>query len=136
MKSECESLNEKLESTEDLLLALQRAYTAKAAEMDSFAQFRLSDEEEEERMQSAVTASGRPACHPLPPSALLNPSVIRVRALSISVRVYAHVCSPAKTVFDDIVAKTSPAEIVFEDDATLAFRDINPVAPVQCVHIL
>eukprot|EP01043_Picozoa_sp_COSAG02_P058283 COSAG02_NODE_7226_length_3110_cov_1.828296_2_plen_107_part_00 len=42
----------------------------------------------------------------------------------------------ARTVFDDIVAKKAPAEIVFEDDATIAFRDINQVAPVQCVNFL
>jgi hypothetical protein len=49
--------------------------------------------------------------------------------------VCALVCS-ARTIFDDIVAKTAPAEIVFEDDATIAFRDINQVAPVQCVKFL
>jgi hypothetical protein len=47
----------------------------------------------------------------------------------------AFACCSARNVFDDIVAKTAPAEIVFEDDATLAFRDSNPVAPVQCVDL-
>ena len=42
-------------------------------------------------------------------------------------------CLSARTAFDDIVAKKSPAEVVFEDDATLAFRDLNPVAPTQYV---
>mmetsp|Transcript_7424 Transcript_7424/g.21965 ORF Transcript_7424/g.21965 Transcript_7424/m.21965 type:complete len:182 (-) Transcript_7424:659-1204(-) len=37
------------------------------------------------------------------------------------------------TIFDKIIAKEIPADIVFEDDDALAFRDINPQAPV---HIL
>lgn len=37
------------------------------------------------------------------------------------------------TIFDKIIAREIPAEIVFEDDRCLAFRDIMPQAPV---HIL
>lgn len=37
------------------------------------------------------------------------------------------------TIFDKIIAKEIPADIVYEDDDVLAFRDINPVAPT---HIL
>lgn len=36
-------------------------------------------------------------------------------------------------LFCKIVAKEVPSEIVYEDDKVLAFKDINPVAPV---HIL
>src|SRR5438045_3705325 len=36
-------------------------------------------------------------------------------------------------IFAKIIAKQIPAKIVFEDDRVLAFRDINPHAPV---HIL
>lgn len=36
-------------------------------------------------------------------------------------------------IFCQIVEKKIPAEIVYEDEEILAFRDINPVAPV---HIL
>ena len=39
----------------------------------------------------------------------------------------------ADTIFSKIIAKQIPAKIVFEDDRVLAFRDINPQAPV---HIL
>lgn len=39
----------------------------------------------------------------------------------------------AETIFDKIIAKEIPADIVFEDDDCLAFRDINPQAPT---HIL
>lgn len=37
------------------------------------------------------------------------------------------------TIFDKIVAGDIPAEVVYEDNYCLAFKDINPVAPV---HIL
>ena len=38
-----------------------------------------------------------------------------------------------KTIFAKIIDREIPADIVFEDELALAFRDINPVAPV---HIL
>lgn len=37
------------------------------------------------------------------------------------------------TIFSKIINKEIPAEIVYEDDEVLAFKDIQPVAPV---HIL
>ena len=37
------------------------------------------------------------------------------------------------TIFQKIIDKELPADIVYEDDRCLAFKDINPVAPV---HIL
>ena len=37
------------------------------------------------------------------------------------------------TIFQKIIDKELPANIVYEDDTCLAFKDINPVAPV---HIL
>ncbi len=39
----------------------------------------------------------------------------------------------ADNIFAKIIRKEIPAQIVFEDDRALAFRDINPQAPV---HIL
>lgn len=41
--------------------------------------------------------------------------------------------SEQKTLFEKIIDREIPADIVFEDDLCLAFRDINPQAPV---HIL
>ena len=38
-----------------------------------------------------------------------------------------------ETIFDKIIRKEIPSNIVFENDDILAFRDINPQAPV---HIL
>jgi histidine triad (HIT) family protein len=37
------------------------------------------------------------------------------------------------TLFEKIIARQIPAEIVYEDDLVLAFRDIKPHAPV---HVL
>ena len=39
----------------------------------------------------------------------------------------------SKTLFEKIAAREIPAGIVYEDDEVLAFRDINPQAPV---HVL
>ncbi|AQK81599.1 Zinc-binding protein [Zea mays] len=35
------------------------------------------------------------------------------------------------TIFDKIIAKEIPSSIVYEDENVLAFRDINPQAPVH-----
>lgn len=39
----------------------------------------------------------------------------------------------SETIFDKIIRREIPADIVYEDDLCLAFKDVNPQAPV---HIL
>ncbi len=39
------------------------------------------------------------------------------------------------TIFDKIIAREIPADIVHEDEHVLAFRDINPQAPVHVLFI-
>ena len=39
------------------------------------------------------------------------------------------------TIFQKIIDREIPAEIVYEDDLCLAFRDINPKAPVHLLVI-
>lgn len=39
------------------------------------------------------------------------------------------------TLFEKIIARDLPADIVYEDDRALAFRDINPQAPVHVLVI-
>lgn len=39
----------------------------------------------------------------------------------------------SQTLFEKIIAREIPADIVHEDDLTIAFKDVNPQAPV---HIL
>ena len=41
----------------------------------------------------------------------------------------------SKTLFEKIIAREIPASIVYEDDLVLAFRDINPQAPVHVLII-
>jgi hypothetical protein len=39
------------------------------------------------------------------------------------------------TIFDKIIAKEIPSNVVYEDEKVLAFRDINPQAPVHVLVI-
>ncbi len=41
----------------------------------------------------------------------------------------------ADTLFGKIIRREIPADIVYEDDDMLAFRDINPQAPVHVLFI-
>lgn len=41
----------------------------------------------------------------------------------------------AETIFQKIIDKEIPAEIVYEDELCLAFKDISPQAPVHLVVI-
>ncbi|KAL3632654.1 Histidine triad nucleotide-binding protein 1 [Castilleja foliolosa] len=43
--------------------------------------------------------------------------------------------SDSPTIFDKIINKQIPANIVYEDDKVLAFRDISPQAPTHIVLI-
>lgn len=38
------------------------------------------------------------------------------------------------TIFDKIIAKQIPADIVYEDDLCLAFRDVNPQVTFQIFY--
>ena len=40
-----------------------------------------------------------------------------------------------ETLFSKIIRREIPADIVYEDDDVLAFRDINPQAPVHVLFI-
>jgi len=41
----------------------------------------------------------------------------------------------SKTLFEKIVAREIPSDIVYEDDLVLAFRDIKPQAPIHVLII-
>ena len=41
----------------------------------------------------------------------------------------------AETIFDRILKKEIPAQVVYEDEAVLAFRDIMPQAPLHVLVI-
>jgi histidine triad (HIT) family protein len=40
-----------------------------------------------------------------------------------------------KTIFQKIIDKEIPAHVVFEDEQCIAFKDINPQAPVHCLIV-
>ena len=41
----------------------------------------------------------------------------------------------SETLFEKIIKKDIPADIIYEDDKSLVFRDINPVAPTHLLII-
>ncbi len=41
----------------------------------------------------------------------------------------------SETIFSKIILREIPADIVYEDDLCLAFRDVNPQAPVHVLVI-
>lgn len=41
----------------------------------------------------------------------------------------------AETIFSKIIERQIPADILFEDDRCLAFRDVNPQAPIHFLVI-
>ena len=41
----------------------------------------------------------------------------------------------SKTLFEKIIAREIPSDIVYEDDLVLAFRDIKPQAPVHALIV-
>jgi histidine triad (HIT) family protein len=41
----------------------------------------------------------------------------------------------SKNIFEKIIAREIPADIVFEDESVLAFRDVNPKAPTHVLII-
>jgi len=43
--------------------------------------------------------------------------------------------SMSDTIFSKIIRREIPADIVYEDDEVLAFRDLNPQAPVHLLFI-
>lgn len=43
--------------------------------------------------------------------------------------------SQKTTIFDKIISKEIPADIIYEDDKCLAFNDVNPQAPVHFLVI-
>ncbi|KAJ4767175.1 Histidine triad nucleotide binding protein [Rhynchospora pubera] len=70
---------------------------------------------------------------PLPPSITLSPSM----ATSSDEKAAALSTAPSDspTIFDKIISKEIPSNIVYEDEKALAFRDISPQAPTHIIII-
>ena len=43
--------------------------------------------------------------------------------------------SAERTIFEKIIAREIPADIIYEDDQSLAFNDISPQAPIHFLVI-
>ena len=43
--------------------------------------------------------------------------------------------NPTPTIFDKILSKEIPADVIYEDDKSLAFNDISPQAPIHFLVI-
>lgn len=41
----------------------------------------------------------------------------------------------SKTLFEKIIAREIPANIIYEDESVIAFRDIKPAAPVHALIV-
>ncbi|XP_050506675.1 uncharacterized HIT-like protein Synpcc7942_1390 [Diabrotica virgifera virgifera] len=63
--------------------------------------------------------------------------ILRTREMSSEVKKSQSASYDAKkgTIFDKIISKEIPADIIFEDDKCLAFNDVNPQAPVHFLVI-
>jgi histidine triad (HIT) family protein len=65
----------------------------------------------------------------LPSFRALPPALVWVSFVGVAVAME----EPTMTLFEKIIARQIPAQIVYEDDQVLAFKDIKPAAPT---HIL
>ncbi|XP_072385301.1 histidine triad nucleotide-binding protein 1-like [Diabrotica undecimpunctata] len=63
--------------------------------------------------------------------------ILRIREMSSEVEKSQKATFNSKkgTIFDKIISKEIPADIIFEDDKCLAFNDVNPQAPVHFLVI-
>ncbi|XP_029493279.1 histidine triad nucleotide-binding protein 2, mitochondrial [Oncorhynchus nerka] len=74
----------------------------------------------------------RPACRAERHLCISNTKNDEVRLAEEASKKYG---SPAPTIFSRVIDKTIPADIIYEDDKCLAFRDISPQAPVHFLVI-
>lgn len=60
-----------------------------------------------------------------------NDEVEKAKLASVAAEKY----QPQDTIFGKILRKEIPADIIYEDDKAIAFRDVNPVAPTHVLVI-
>jgi len=63
-----------------------------------------------------------------------NTCMSSVAPVAVSPGTY-YLCRMEETLFDKILRGEIPADVVYEDDYVLSFRDINPQAPVHVLVI-
>ncbi|XP_078026709.1 histidine triad nucleotide-binding protein 2, mitochondrial isoform X4 [Epinephelus lanceolatus] len=70
-----------------------------------------------------------------PPPRGLRPLCTRSDEVRLAEEASKKYGSPAPTIFSKVIDKSIPADIIYEDDKCLAFRDVNPQAPVHFLVI-
>lgn len=68
-------------------------------------------------MQPVRSVTNQHRCHPDKPAPASDPQ------------------NMTETIFSKIIRREIPADIVYEDDEVLAFRDLNPQAPLHVLFI-
>merc|ERR1712018_479843 len=66
---------------------------------------------------------------------VLTYKVLTIRSMATDEVAAAAVAPQGDTIFSKIINKTIPADIIYEDDKCMAFRDANPQAPVHFLVI-
>merc|ERR1712029_1288048 len=69
---------------------------------------------------------------------VLTYKVLTIRSMAtdeVAAAATAAAAPQGDTIFSKIINKTIPADIIYEDDKCMAFRDVNPQAPVHFLVI-
>ncbi|EEZ98381.1 histidine triad nucleotide-binding protein 1 isoform X1 [Tribolium castaneum] len=69
--------------------------------------------------------------HLIPPAV----NIVRYKTSEVEKAQTASKDKQQTTIFDKIISKEIPADIIYEDDKCLAFNDVNPQAPVHFLVI-
>ena len=86
-------------------------------------------------MNRTGLSCGHPAMNVGPTVALESIHVHNARHKAIFPSRSVLLMEPVLTIFLKIINREIPADIVYEDDQCLAFRDVNPQAPVHVLLI-
>ncbi|XP_074495213.1 histidine triad nucleotide-binding protein 2, mitochondrial isoform X1 [Sebastes fasciatus] len=81
------------------------------------------------------TSSGGGCGEPAEPHHQERPMCTRRDEVKLAEEASKKYGSPAPTIFSKVIDKSIPADIIYEDEKCLAFRDISPQAPVHFLVI-
>ncbi|CAD6335928.1 unnamed protein product [Miscanthus lutarioriparius] len=87
------------------------------------------------RRSASLRPQGLRAPHRVPPQRFVHHIASSTNEEAAAKAASATADTGGPTIFDKIIAKEIPSSIVYEDENVLAFRDINPQAPVHVLVI-
>ena len=87
------------------------------------------------RTFSILSGTRHLSSHPTNPLFFSKKAMSEVDAAAIAASTDPAINPAAPTFFDKIVSKDIPANVIYEDDMCMAFRDINPQGPVHFLVI-